>query len=69
MACVGLPTGLQVNAERPSVVIINRPLQHGRGFINAMEVAHQLEVRWDVGVLETRAGVTACPSSAWVESS
>ena len=35
---------MQVNSERPNVVIINRPLQHGRGFINAQEVAHQLEV-------------------------
>ena len=68
MACVGLPTGLQVNAERPSVVIINRPLQHGRGFINAMEVAHQLEVSWGPGVLEMRVGVAACLSGAWAES-
>lgn len=41
--CVGLPSGLEVNPKTPNVVIINRPLQHGRGFINAVDIAHRLE--------------------------
>lgn len=57
--CVGLPVGVEADYERPNLVIINRPLQHGRGFINAQEVAHRLEVRWAggaVGMAMARAG-------------
>jgi hypothetical protein len=40
--CARLPEVKKADPDQPDIVIINRPLAHGRSFINAEEVAQQL---------------------------
>lgn len=54
-SCLGLPQGRVVNHVRPRVVFINRPLGHGRGFINMDTTLARLQVCacvcWGVGLV------------------
>lgn len=43
--CVGLPELRRANHTHPNVVVINRPLAHGRGFVNMPAIARRLRVR------------------------
>lgn len=42
--CTGLPAPSAADGTNPDIVLINRPLSHGRAYTNAVEVAKQLAI-------------------------